>query len=154
MHLYLVRHGDAVPEEEDRLRPLSERGREEVARVARTVARFGLGAVVVHHSGKLRAKQTAEILAAELDVHGAPTPMDGLAPNHDPLIAVAFTETMDLPTMLVGHLPHLSRLCSLLVLGQPGPELVAFPPGAMVALSRRLDGGWRIDWVVTPATAR
>jgi len=154
MHLYLVRHGDAVPEEENPLRPLTERGREEVARVARTVARFGIGAVVIHHSGKLRAKQTAEILAAELDVHGAPTPLDGLAPNHDPLIAVSFTENMDMPAMLVGHLPHLSRLCSLLVLGQPGPELVAFPPGALVALSRRLDGGWRIDWVVTPETAR
>ena len=46
--------------------------------MARTVARFGSGAVVIRHSGKLRARQTAEILAGELDVHGAPAPLDGL----------------------------------------------------------------------------
>jgi phosphohistidine phosphatase len=80
--------------------------------------------------------------------------MEGLAPNDDPLIARSLIETLEGPAVLVGHLPHLSRLCSLLVLGTPGPELVAFPSAAFVALSRRHDGGWRIDWVVTPEIAR
>ena len=60
MILYLVHHGDAVPPDVDPRRPLSERGRQQVARLAEAAARRGARPGVVWHSGKLRSRQTAE----------------------------------------------------------------------------------------------
>lgn len=68
MRLYLVQHGEAKKEEEDPLRPLSERGREDVQRVAKYVEKLDIKASIIFHSGKLRAKQTAEILAEKLNI--------------------------------------------------------------------------------------
>ena len=61
--LYLVQHGEATKETEDPARPLTEHGRQEVVKVARALARVRLGVSVIAHSGKLRARQTAELLA-------------------------------------------------------------------------------------------
>lgn len=60
MFLYLVHHGDAVGPEVDPRRPLSAAGRAEVERIAAQAAGLGARPAVVWHSGKLRAKQTAE----------------------------------------------------------------------------------------------
>ena len=65
MRLYLVQHGDAIPERVDPERPLSAKGRRDVEAVARLLASAGTRAVRVAHSGKLRAQQTAEVLAAD-----------------------------------------------------------------------------------------
>ena len=52
MPLYLVHHGDAVGPDVDPMRPLSDRGREAVARLAAAAARHGAKPDVVwlsHH---------------------------------------------------------------------------------------------------------
>ena len=61
MRLFLVHHGDAVGPEVDPRRPLSPAGRDAVERLAAAAASKGAEPSVVWHSGKLRAKQTAEI---------------------------------------------------------------------------------------------
>ena len=50
LRLYLIQHGEAKREEEDHLRPLTDRGREEVE----GVASVGVSVDEVVHSGKLR----------------------------------------------------------------------------------------------------
>src|ERR1700755_2854602 len=60
MYLFLVHHGDAVDPGVDARRPLSERGRAHVRRAAEEPAARGAKPAVVWHSGKLRARQTAE----------------------------------------------------------------------------------------------
>src|SRR5213593_2356596 len=60
MILYLVHHGDAVGPDVDARRPLSAVGRADVDRLAAKAAALGAKPAVVWHSGKLRAKQTAE----------------------------------------------------------------------------------------------
>ena len=55
-----VHHGVAVGPEEDPRRPLSTVGLADVARVAAKAAALGAKPDVVWHSGKLRAKQTAQ----------------------------------------------------------------------------------------------
>jgi len=78
----LVQHGEAVSEEVDPRRPLSERGRAEVERVASFLARAGFRVSRIVHSTKLRARETAEILARHL---GAPLEeAGGLEPRADP----------------------------------------------------------------------
>ena len=61
MWLYLVHHADAVLADVDSTRPLSERGRAQAADVARRLAARKARPKAVWHSGKLRARETAEI---------------------------------------------------------------------------------------------
>ena len=60
MNLYLVHHGEAVGPEVDPRRPLSAAGREAVVKLAAAAAARGARPEIVWHSGKLRARQTAE----------------------------------------------------------------------------------------------
>jgi phosphohistidine phosphatase len=149
MDVYLMQHGEARPEQEDPSRSLTERGRSEVERVARAAARLGLRIPAIRHSGKLRAQQTAEILAHRLEPRPDLAPMAGLAPQDDPTpVARVVTEARE-PLLLVGHLPHLSRLASLLVVGDPALGVVSFRPGGLVCLAREGEG-WRLRWILTP----
>lgn len=147
--LYLVQHGEARAEHEDPTRPLSERGRRDVERVARAAARAGVRAARIAHSGKRRARETAEIFAAALDPPGGVVEVAGLGPNDDPAVAARLAAGATEPAMLVGHLPHLGRLASLLVLGDPARQMIAFRMGGLVCLGRD-EGGWRVRWILTP----
>jgi phosphohistidine phosphatase len=57
---------------------------------------------------------------------------------------------LDAPVILVGHLPHLSRLTGLLVAGDPKREIVSFRMGALIALTRAENGPWQIRWILPP----
>lgn len=152
MEIYLVRHGEAESELVEPTQPLRERGRADVTRAARHVARIKVSAAEIRHSTKLRAKQTAEILAAHLNpVHGL-LEADYLEPGADPGKAQAAVETATDPLMLVGHLPHLARLASLLLVGDPSREVVRFQPGAVARLERT-ERGWVLGWMLTPEIA-
>ncbi len=101
--LYLVRHGEAMSAEEDPGRPLSDRGRREVERVARAVSGRCPSLERIAHSGKLRAQQTAEIMAEHLKPCDGVSSLPGLAPNDDPEVARGLAEGATGPTMLVGR---------------------------------------------------
>jgi phosphohistidine phosphatase len=149
MEAYLVRHGQAKPETVDPAQPLCDRGRGEVERVARYAAALGLRVAEIRHSRKLRARQTAEILAAHLSPAGRLREVDGLAPGDDPAAAREALEEAREPMMLVGHLPHLSRLASSLLVEDPGKEIVHFRNVSLACLARTA-GGWKLEWVLTP----
>ena len=151
MWLYLIQHGEAVAKEEDRERPLSRFGREEVGRVAEYAVRYCCGiapTTQVRHSGKLRARQTAEIVAAALHLP-APEESVGLKPLDDPDIwrRMLHEKTSDL--LLVGHLPHLSELATLLLCGAGAGEVVRFRMGGIVAVKRE-NGAWTLRWQLVP----
>lgn len=149
MELYLVQHGVAKSEAEDPARPLSDRGRREVERVARATASAGLRVAAIAHSGKLRARETAEILAAALMPVRKVRELPGLNPLDDPAVAQQAVDQFTEPEMLVGHLPHLSHLASLLLVGDPAKEIVAFRMGGIVCLAREQEA-WRVRWILTP----
>lgn len=146
-----MQHGEARPESEDPARALSARGRQAVERVARAAARSGVRPAWVAHSGKLRARQTAEILAEALRPPRGLREVAGLAPLDDPGTALAALEREAEAQMLVGHLPHLGRLASRLVVGNES-EIIAFRMGAIVCLVQR-EGAWRVAWILTPEHA-
>jgi phosphohistidine phosphatase len=152
MQVYLVQHGEAKTETEVPSRPLSDRGREEVQRVARHAAALGLQVAEIRHSGKLRARQTAEILAAALSPSHGVREMDGLGPTDDTGKARAEVESAQEPLMLVGHLPHLGRLASSLLVGGPEQEIIRFRNGAIVCLSN-VNDRWLLQWILTPELA-
>lgn len=152
MDVYLVQHGEAKLETEDPERPLTERGRDEVSRVARSAANAGLVVPRILHSGKLRARQTAEILAKHLLPRNGIIESKGLSPMDEPRTAVNILEESSESVMLVGHLPHLGRLASSLIVGNPTPELIRFRYGGIVCLSKS-EGKWIIRWILTPELA-
>ncbi|MDI6764755.1 MAG: phosphohistidine phosphatase SixA [Thermodesulfobacteriota bacterium] len=154
MKLYLIQHGEAKSEVEDPGRSLTERGEKEVMGVSKVTTGLPIRPSKVYHSGKLRAKQTAEIIAGALKI---PNPLiqsiQGLNPNDDirPWAERISQEREDL--MLVGHLPFLEKLTSLLLCGNEKARLVLFRYGAIVCLEQREDKGWGVCWILTPEMA-
>jgi phosphohistidine phosphatase len=50
---------------------------------------------------------------------------------------------------LVGHLPFMARLASLLLTRDPKAEIVAFQPGTVLCLEGE-GGTWRVAWMLRP----
>ncbi len=149
MMLYLARHGEAEPEIVGRERCLTEKGKSDVARVAEYLAGLPIALKQVRHSGKARAAETASILADRLAAGYASEAVDGLAPPDDPHIWADRLQSVEEDIMLVGHLPHLTGLASLLLCGELGRNLIDFR-AAGIACLRRTGAGWSIEWVITP----
>jgi phosphohistidine phosphatase len=106
-------------------------------------------ASAIFHSGILRAKQTAEILAEHLQFNSGVEQLSGLLPQDDPAVAKGELEAAASPIILVGHLPHLNRLIALLVSGDVESGAMELPPATMVCCSN--DGSkWKISWMLTP----
>jgi phosphohistidine phosphatase len=150
MELYLVQHGPAKSESEDPQRPLTAEGRHTVERLAKFLAPLGLRIERIEHSGKLRARQTAELLAQVLRPAGGVSEVTGLAPNDDAGIMMARLAGETANLMLVGHLPHLSRLVSRLLGLSADRPAVQFQMGGLVRLDRSDAGNWVIRWILTP----
>jgi phosphohistidine phosphatase len=148
VQLYLVQHGEAKTENEDPERPLTDQGVDDVARVARhAVEQFGVRAGRVVHSGKTRARQTAEIWSGLLDAYIERA--DALAPKDDP---TTWRQRLDAEAddlLLVGHLPYLARLAALLLTGVSDHSVIRFRQGGLVGLERT-DQGWVVSVVLPP----
>lgn len=149
MKLYLVRHGEAKSKSEDPQRSLTDRGREEVMRVAAYTARSGVRVVQIRHSGKRRAEETAIILGEHLSPAEGVNSVPGLDPNDDVHPMVEILNSQNQPVMLVSHLPFLDRLASQLVAGKQNTAVVQFQAGGVVALVRE-NGDWALSWVISP----
>jgi phosphohistidine phosphatase len=148
--LYLVRHGDAVTAEENSLRPLSEKGRRDVRKVAEFAAGREAEVTLIFHSGKLRAEQTAKIISERLNPDRTVIVTDGLSPMDDPHDWHQRISAMRDDTMLVGHLPHIGSLLSLLLKHDMGENVFEFQAGGVACVRRSKDGKWSLEWVVNP----
>jgi len=146
MKLYLVQHGLAKSADEDPKRPLSPQGIEETEKTALFLASKSLNPKKIFHSSKLRAKETAGIIAAKTSPGVSAIEKEGLAPKDDPVIWMKNLEEENDDVMLVGHLPQLARLASLLLCGNSEKEVVRFSNSCVVCLERNDDGLWRLVW--------
>ncbi len=145
MELYLVQHAEAKSKEEDPERPLTTKGKAQAGDVAAHTAKL-LKVHTVKHSPKLRAKQTADIFAGH--VRASSVEEEGLKPLDDPEIARKMIESQKENLMIVGHLPHLNKLASLLLAGDAEADVVAFRQGGIVCLEK--DEKWRVRWIFIP----
>ncbi len=150
MRLYLVRHGHALPGEADPEPSLSARGHSEVERVAAFLGRAGIRVRTLAHSGKTRARQTAELLAPRIAAEGCiegRTGMDPLDPT-GPLADEA--ETWKEDVMLVGHLPFMGKLAARLIADGDERELLAFRTGSVACLEKKGATSWTLVWMLGP----
>jgi phosphohistidine phosphatase len=150
MNLYLVQHGKAVAKDVDPARPLAEQGRVEVKKVAAFIERLNLSVGWVWHSGKTRAAQTAQILAGVIKAGEGVLQRDELGPNDDVGKLADELNLADQDVMIVGHLPFLSKLASLLITGSESTSIVAFKNGGVVSIRRSEQNQWLLSWIVTP----
>jgi len=155
MKLYLIQHGEAKTEKEDPERTLTEMGEEEVKRVSEVAEKLNIRPLRVYHSGKTRARQTAEIIAAGLKISALSVQaFQGLNPNDDvkPWAQRISQGTEDL--MIVGHLPFLDKLASFLISGNENARVVLFRYSAIVCLEQKEDRVWAVRWILTPEMAQ
>ena len=152
MRVYLVQHAEAMSEEQDPERPLTDLGREHAKRMARVAALVGVDVEEIRHSGKTRAEQTAEIMGQALSPPEGVVAVSGLAPLDDVTPAAESLEAGEKSVMLVGHLPFMERLAGHLVTGGDAHPVVDFQNAGIVCLEKS-DKRWQIVWIVTPEIA-
>jgi phosphohistidine phosphatase len=132
--LYLAHHADAVAPDVDSQRPLSAVGRMQADTVAERAKARGVMPVVIWHSGKLRARQTAEAYWRTCNPLAEFSAIRGLQPTDPPeWIRDRIAEESGeggREVLLVGHMPSLPRILRLLT-RDDGAE---FPLHGLIAL--------------------
>ncbi len=148
MRLYLVQHGEALAKDIDPERSLSEKGRRDVERLAAFLGGRAIRVARVLHSGKKRARETAQLLAAAMSPGAEAEAVAGLDPN-DPVEPLAEQVSgWQQDAVLVGHLPFMDRFVARLIAG--GEGAVVFRPATMVCLERAEAGAWSLAWMLPP----
>jgi len=150
MSIYLVQHGLCLPKDIDPSRGLSDEGMKKVGMIAEVAAGYKVQADSIMHSGKKRAKQTAEIFAAALKPSGGVFVRKGLAPMDDAgKVAMELDPASNM--MLVGHLPFMERLVSQLTTGSTEHRPFKFQNGGIVCLDRDdPKEKWYVKWALMP----
>ena len=160
IELYLIRHGvaeehgDAWPD--DTKRPLTGEGMSRLRKAARGLARIGVSLDVALTSPLVRARQTANIVAAGLSPRPSIVTVDSLAPGGSFVAIVADLEkhARKARIALVGHEPGLGELAARLI-GSRHP--IEFKKGAVCRID--LDeipptGPGHLRWMLTPKILR
>jgi phosphohistidine phosphatase SixA len=170
MRVYLARHGEAVEAMENPRRPLSATGRAEVERMASFLARGGVRPRRVIHSRKLRAGETAAILARVLAPGLTLEESEGLGPEDSPERLVASAKNwaaaanvangpanaVGNDVLVVGHMPFMAGAVAALV-GAKGKDdgagFADFATGGVACLESEASAKgvrWRLLWLMSP----
>lgn len=151
MKLYLVQHAHAKSKEEDPDRPLTNEGWNEMRKVA-AFAEKNLRTILtkIYHSGKTRARQSAEAINEYLEPTDGLEATDGLEPMAETNIWLRRLETIKDDVLLVGHLPHLNKLASRLLGQIEDKKMVDFKNAGIVCLVKDELGRWSVSWVIIP----
>jgi phosphohistidine phosphatase len=151
VEIYLLRHADAGDPTtfrgDDAQRPLSDKGRRQASSMGRFLNRRGFHPDVIVSSPKMRARQTAELVAAALDTPvalderlGGPLDLDGLSE----VVAAAAGKRK---VLLVGHDPEFSDLAAELV----GASGLPLKKGALARIDTALPlepNGGVLRWLI------
>ncbi len=111
MKLYFVRHGEAEDlAPTDHARALTENGKERVKKSAQVLKRLGITPKKIYSSPRIRAKQTAEIIAEALDMEV--TFAEEVNFGFDTSNVKTFLQSLKSKdeVMFVGHNPDMSQI--------------------------------------------
>jgi phosphohistidine phosphatase len=159
MKLYLLRHGDAVepgdPRYKESERPLTPKGKQRTKQLAHLLRRIEISFDAILSSPLARARETAEIVARNLEIEGNLRTSDFLSPsgNMEKLV-LEIDSICPAPeaVLLVGHEPYLSGFVSLLCTGGPGLPLT-LKKGALCRLEVGLLACAKcaeLEWLLQP----
>ncbi len=140
--VYLLHHADAVGPEVDPQRPLSADGVVHAGRLAEQARARGCAPAAIWHSGKLRARQTAEPFWRLCAPFADFKMVRGLLPDDPPemLYLAVQAETRDL--LAAGHMPNIAALLRRFV-----GDAATFPLHGLVAIESNDEGvSWTERW--------
>lgn len=147
MRLYLIQHGLALPEAQDPQKSLSPEGKEQTQKMAEFLRTKNIKVDYLWHSPKMRAKQTAQIISESILCPGVQE-RDDLNPL-DPVSQFPVKiQSLNKDLMIVGHLPFLATLASLLLTQSEENQPVSFINSGVVCLE--YTENWKVLWMVTP----
>lgn len=150
MALYLVQHGKSMPKDIDPDQGLAEEGVVETERIANVAKDSGVKVSLIKHSGKTRARRTAEIFASALNPERDIQEVSGIKPLDD-VAAYAENINPEDDIMLVGHLPFMGRMTSYLVTGSIERPVFKFQNSGIVCLDKDPETqAWFIKWTLMP----
>ena len=109
----------------------------------------------IYHSGKLRAQQTAEVLARHLGIAEKVEAKEGLDPSDNVAPIKDWLDRLSSDGMrsivIVGHLPFLDKLTSLLVAGTEDAQVVVIQNAGIVKMVPKSSGsGYSVQCIITP----
>ena len=160
MEIYILRHGIAVERgnpgyKKDSERPLTDEGQEKTGQIAKAILAMGLKFDLILSSFFVRAQQTAQIVAAELDQEVTFT--EFLTPDGNPLELIReINDEKPQRVLLVGHEPDLSHLISILLTGESEASIELKKGGLCKLTADRLVFGRcaTLNWLLTPKQLR
>jgi len=124
MELYFLRHGEAADRSHsgathDSERPLTADGLKQMQQIAKGMKRLGVVFDAIFSSPYLRARQTAEIIAAHCEFKGKTEYTEVLTPNAEFRDFVELLKKFDgdKRILFVGHQPGLGGFVSSLISG-------------------------------------
>lgn len=155
MHLYLIRHGEAMAAGTDVDRALTAQGCEE----AKTIATRLKGRIKkvdrLIYSTRRRARETALIIGDILDCKGLCKEHMGLGPD-DPIqpmaneiLEASVTTPSDSTWIVVGHLPYVHKLADSLVASRQ-LSMLTFPTGCAAYFTSESHGSWAFEEMIIP----
>ena len=118
MEIYLMQHGEAYAKDKDPERSLTLKGEEQIRFSAIALKKMDVGFDLILSSPKKRARQTAEIVAAEM---GYPRDSIEVTDTLEPMVPAEVvlshlaTHGGEDRIFVAGHLPSLGEIASTLV---------------------------------------
>jgi phosphohistidine phosphatase len=167
MRIFIMRHGPAEEagpaSSDDRARPLSMAGRKDTRRAARGLYVLGIAKEIraILTSPLLRARETAEIVARELDLERSLRETETLAPGFSrKALGREVEEAAEgAGALVVGHEPDMGELVAWLLAGRADGVATPMKKAGVACLEAGRDalgggGGATLIWFATPAMLR
>jgi phosphohistidine phosphatase len=159
MNLYLMRHAIAAEPDgtiEDSQRPLTKEGRKKLQKIARNLKKLDISFDLVITSPYLRARQTADVVADELNLKSVQVieseHLISFASAGELVEEINSTHPVD-NLLLVGHEPSLSQLIGMLVAGDASVSITMKKAGLCKLSLEQLsyERCATLEWLMTPA---
>lgn len=160
LNLFILRHGIAVEHgtpgyASDDDRPLTPKGKRQMHKIASSFRAMKLRFDLILSSPLVRARQTAEIVAADLKLKKRLAFADELKPGGDLKSLVRKINALDASPenlLLVGHEPYLSELTSWFVTGRTDARFILKKGGFAKLEAQQLRAGKcaSLAWMLAP----
>lgn len=148
MELFIVRHGEALPESIDPERSLSRAGISEITEVAGVLKNAGARAGTIFFSTKKRAEETARIISGILETDSTLVEREDMSPSSPVEPVMDMISRAEKNIMIVGHMPFVGKLAKKL-LGNAAAESIHFETGSVLCLTKK-DGAWNVEYSISP----
>jgi len=145
-----MRHGEAEGIYEGEEPSLTLSGESEVNQIGEALFSKEIQLDHIYHSGKLRARQTAEIVKSKLGVDIAISEKEGLKPNDSVSAFAGNLMDENGNIMVVGHLPFMADLTAHLLEKTKSEMMFRFNTASVACLEDALPLGWNLLWFINP----